>query len=270
MDGDPQCQTWDQDHFSRHISSFRYSLASCLALQILPLASKVHSTLHFLTSSTRSQRVARNGILSSPLPVKVGVPQGSVLGPVLFPIFINDLPDSLENTLYLFADDSTLCCDIPHSSYRLSAASSSLQTLIESQARQALGIYPSILTNLTLSLSLPLKGPFGERSFILSCNPLEEVQLLKVLGLTISHDLSLTNHISQLVSKARCRLGILLHATSFLGTPWLSHIQGLHPQLDGVMLSPLCWCPCVTPCSAWHHGNQGPQDHWNLPHWSWV
>ena len=56
-----------------------------------------------------SQRAALDGILSSPLPIKSGVPQGSVLGTVLFLIFINDLSDSPENPLYLFADDSTLC-----------------------------------------------------------------------------------------------------------------------------------------------------------------
>ena len=68
--------------------------------------------------------MALNGILSSPLPVKAGVPQGSVLGPVQFLIFINDLTDSLENLLYLFVHDSTICCDIPHPSDRQAAASS--------------------------------------------------------------------------------------------------------------------------------------------------
>ena len=46
---------------------------------------------------SRSQRVALNGILSSPFTVKAGVPQGSVVGPVLFVIFINELSNSLEN-----------------------------------------------------------------------------------------------------------------------------------------------------------------------------
>ena len=54
---------------------------------------------------SRSQCVALNGILSYPFPVKDGVPHGSVLGPLLFLIFINDLSESLENPLSLFADD---------------------------------------------------------------------------------------------------------------------------------------------------------------------
>ena len=73
--------------------------------------------------SCRSQHVALNGVLSSPLPVQAGVPQGSVLGPVLFMIFINDLSNSLENALSLFADDSTLCRTICHSSDQQAAAS---------------------------------------------------------------------------------------------------------------------------------------------------
>ena len=71
-----------------------------------------------------SQRMDLNGVLSSPLPVKAGVPQGSVLGPVLFLVFINELSDSLENPLYLFADDSTLCRTMGHPSDRQAAASS--------------------------------------------------------------------------------------------------------------------------------------------------
>ena len=45
---------------------------------------------------------------SDPVPVLSGVPQGSVLGPILFLIFINDLPDKIKSSVRLFADDCVL------------------------------------------------------------------------------------------------------------------------------------------------------------------
>ena len=58
--------------------------------------------------SERTQQVVLDGQASDPVPVLSDVPQGSILGPILFLIFINDLPDNTRSSVCLLADDCVL------------------------------------------------------------------------------------------------------------------------------------------------------------------
>ena len=63
----------------------------------------------------RYQKVKVNGVWSSAIIVTSGVPEGSVLGPTLFVIFINDLPGTcLHSSCFIFADDSKLLNSDPN------------------------------------------------------------------------------------------------------------------------------------------------------------
>ena len=60
----------------------------------------------------RQQSVLINGELSEPHTITLGVPQGSILGPLLFNVYINSLPNAVKETrMILYADDAVLFCD---------------------------------------------------------------------------------------------------------------------------------------------------------------
>ena len=72
------------------------------------------STLKLIRSylEGRKQRVKCNGVFSDWLPLRCGVPQGSLLGPLLFNIFMNDVNKSVNNSsLRIYADDTTQYAD---------------------------------------------------------------------------------------------------------------------------------------------------------------
>ena len=75
------------------------------------------STHKWVTSwlSERSKKVLLDGQASEPAPVLFGIPQKSVLGPILFFIFINDLPENIRHSVRLFTDECVLYRNIKSS-----------------------------------------------------------------------------------------------------------------------------------------------------------
>ena len=130
-----------------------------------------------------------------------------------------------------------------------------LQIWIKSQVGPTCGTCLSTLTNLTLTMSL--RKDRLENSPVYFLNKPLEVLSLKLLGLTICHDLSWESHISKLASKASRRLGILHRGKSFLVKPeLLTTYKAFICSLMEYSPPTLRPCSCLIPSSASHCGNQ--------------
>ena len=153
----------------------------------------------FLTN--RYQRVQLRNGCSSWIKVKSGVPQGSILGPTLFLIYINDLPMNIESNIKLFADDTKLYSSISSPADCLKLQED-LDTLSEWSRNWLLSFNETKCVVLKIRKSL---------DFTYSMNniPLDEVDNQKDLGVYISDNLHPRYHIQEITKSASKRIGLI-------------------------------------------------------------
>ena len=156
----------------------------------------------FLTD--RSQRVVVDGAFSAPVPVVSGVPQGSVLGPILFLVFINDLLDCVASRTRLFADDCVLYREI-NSTDDCDILQQDLVHLEEWERKWGMDFHPDKCSILRVHRKKdPLLHNYSLKGHILTSE-----QHTMYLGVIISQDLTWTAHINSTVKKANSVLGFL-------------------------------------------------------------
>ena len=153
----------------------------------------------------RRQCVSINGSHSSFLPVLSGVPQGSVLGPLLFLLYINDLPNTVSHALPLMFADDTKCLSGIYQASDCDRLQSDLDALSDWSVRNCLSFNTSkcVLVRFSRSPS-PYTGVYTINGV-----PVVRKKCHKDLGIFMSEDLTWSSHYDYLCAKAYRTLGLL-------------------------------------------------------------
>lgn len=199
---------------------------------------------------SRKQCVVVNGTKSEWSEVGSGVPQGTVLGPILFSLYINDMVSVVKSQIRLFADDCVCYRTIGSDDDKVK-----LQADIDSLGKWArkwgMRFQPKKCNMMRLSRK---KKTSATCSYTLEGTPLEVVKSVKYLGVTITNDLKWNTHVANICNKAYSTLGVLRRNLSscpqnvkekaFLGlvrpgleyasSVWDPHNLGLQKELEKV------------------------------------
>ena len=168
----------------------------------------------------RKQTVVINGVNSSALPVLSGVPQGSILGPTLFVLFLNDIVQGLNTgtNITMYADDTKIWRQMLHHNDHLTLQKD-INFLLDWSLRNKMRFHPSKCKVLMVSrFNPPLIDvlPFVQFFYTMGNNVLDYVSSEKDLGITMNRTLNFTEHANCLYSKANQRFGLLKRTCHFV------------------------------------------------------
>ena len=154
----------------------------------------------------RKQRVVIEGQCSDWRTITSGVPQGSVLGPLLFLIYINDITDDLASLPLIYADDTTLLEIVDDPVVSAGRLNSDLHKISVWADKWLVTMNPVKSRNVIFSLK---RNKQVHPPLFLSSNIVKDVESHTHLGLTLQSSMSWRKHIVQVFEKASKRLNML-------------------------------------------------------------
>ena len=152
----------------------------------------------------RYQRVVLDGKTSTSSPVTSGVPQGTVLGPLLFLIYINDLPSCVSSTVRLFADDCLLYRVISNQEDAASLQED-LDHLQEWERDWQMVFNPDKCEHIRITN----KRKIVQTSYKIHGQVLKETNKAKYLGVTIDSKLTWNSHVDVVTKRANQTISFL-------------------------------------------------------------
>ena len=151
--------------------------------------------------SNRTQMVFFNGSFSNVKQVKCGVTQGSSLGPLLFSIFINDLPLALNKACEsMYADDSTIFASAITANEVTETLNKEVQSVLEWMASNKLVVNISKTKIIVFGTNHSLTAR-PQLNMVMNGVTVEQVEESKLLGVTLDCKLSRSKHIVSMFVK---------------------------------------------------------------------
>jgi hypothetical protein len=190
--------------------------------------------------SGRSQTVSIEGCCSDSYSVEKGVPQGSVLGPLLFVLFINDLPKVVQHsTIKLFADDIKL--------YRRITCAKDAELLQNDLDRvvnwiEQSGLQLSASKSALLKIGSKYPTNSGPISYSIQGSTIAEVQVFRDLGVLVDSDLSFADHVSQICGKATRSASCIPRAFTYKEPKFLASLYSTYAR-PHVEFASVVWSP---------------------------
>ena len=159
-----------------------------------------------------------DGKSSQKYPVNAGVPQGSILGPTLFLLYINDLPDDVICDIGIYADDTTLYsrCDRASDLWQQLELASELESDLQDTVDWGKKWLVDFNAGKTQLVLFDQSNNNGSIDVKMGGSILEEKSLFKMLGLTFSSKLDWGSYILSIAKTGSKKIGALIRSMKFL------------------------------------------------------